>query len=377
MSTINPPSYKFPNSYFFIHNLQCNGGISLPPNPTLISGKSTFIDDNAQIISSELNNRDIDALTGNNDYYFIKDDINPLEDISKNIWLQACHIDSKVKNGDGSTVINRNIHLYDPKLLKYIPNAPQPNKNYISTTVFPAIRLFKLTSDIEIIDSKYQYILVANPNYKNNKQLPSSAYFYNKLPISDSSNNNIIVHWNDPSSFISTCINIKPTISELLQDDRKIFVPNIPYINEADECEKEQYHLPNCPYWCQHDGLFKISKSNQPNYDNTNFLNGFGEPPLYNKMPNSKWNYAWKDIVLNSITDIFLNNYATQIGNNMCLYLNKISSQVPNIGELFSDNDTDNETAYNCTITPKPSLSKCIISPRPSSTSTTVYKKYK
>ena len=55
----------YSNTYFVIHNLISNGGIGLPPNPTIISGTKTFFSNTSQIMNIEYNNHKASI----NDYY--------------------------------------------------------------------------------------------------------------------------------------------------------------------------------------------------------------------------------------------------------------------------------------------------------------------
>ena len=90
----------YTNAYFIIHNLITNGGVGLPPNPTIISGSNTFIDKNAKLVSIEYN-----ASDGNNnfssphDYYF--PDFNPLDIFNTDFWKdQKVFNENKVRLND-------------------------------------------------------------------------------------------------------------------------------------------------------------------------------------------------------------------------------------------------------------------------------------
>ena len=73
----------YSNTYFVIHNLISNGGIGLPPNPTIISGSKTFFSNTSQIMNIEYNNHKASI----NDYYFI--DIDPLKFVNNQFWINT------------------------------------------------------------------------------------------------------------------------------------------------------------------------------------------------------------------------------------------------------------------------------------------------
>jgi len=76
----------YPNTYFVIYNLITNGGIGLPPNPTLIGGDKTFFDINTEILPIEYNTKREPVKVSMNDYYFI--DIDPFK-LNNNLWEDA------------------------------------------------------------------------------------------------------------------------------------------------------------------------------------------------------------------------------------------------------------------------------------------------
>ena len=60
--------HNFPNNPCIIHNLISNGGIGLPPTPTLITGNNTFISKEAKLYDTEYNISK-SSNYANNDYY--------------------------------------------------------------------------------------------------------------------------------------------------------------------------------------------------------------------------------------------------------------------------------------------------------------------
>ena len=81
----------YPNTYFVMYDLISNGGVGLPPNPTIIGGNRMFLDNKATIVDVEYNikftNKNTGQLTNNGsvqDYYFI--DVDPFEITNNKFW---------------------------------------------------------------------------------------------------------------------------------------------------------------------------------------------------------------------------------------------------------------------------------------------------
>lgn len=79
----------YPHTYFIIHNLISNGGIGLPPNPTIISGNKTFFSKTSKIMNIEYNNLNASV----NNYFFI--DTNPFELVPISYWIDTYNTRNK------------------------------------------------------------------------------------------------------------------------------------------------------------------------------------------------------------------------------------------------------------------------------------------
>jgi hypothetical protein len=82
---------SYPNAYYVIYDLISNGGIGMPPDPTVIGGNKLFFDNKAVIMAVEYNVKYTNKNTGmmvNNgqvqDYYFV--DVDPLELNNAKFW---------------------------------------------------------------------------------------------------------------------------------------------------------------------------------------------------------------------------------------------------------------------------------------------------
>ena len=136
----------YTNAYFVIHNLMTNGGVGLPPNPTIISGNKTFIDKKAELVSIEYNTPgEKTNHSSPHDYYF--PDFKPFDHFSKEFWKgQNKFKENKVRLND---IMNNQKYYVD---WGYVSGG-EPYDKWHNTRKYPYIcdknnKLFKVSSSI-------------------------------------------------------------------------------------------------------------------------------------------------------------------------------------------------------------------------------------